>query len=329
VAEIAESTIPSRDAQELLRTLEGEIGFGRPYFALAAASCAIATLGLLENSAAVIIGAMLIAPLMTPIVTLALALVSGRFQSLRLSLAALASGAAASIVLSAAIAAIVRLPIPGSEILGRSQPNLLDLGIALAAGAIAGYARVRRSIASSVGGAAIAVALMPPLCVVGIGSALRDWELAYGALLLFATNLIGITLACAIVFVLSGFATRSARGGLATTTLILAVIAIPLAFATARLIEQQQLETGLRRALVEDTQTFKRVDLLSTNVDWLSNPISVRLLVRAQGLVTPTQVAFLQAFAARAMRTKRALRLIVDVTPVTIVQPADRSSALP
>lgn len=320
----AATTAPQRheqdraDRSDVLLGLRGEFGLRQTYFALIAASCAIATFGLLENSAPVIIGAMLIAPLMTPIVALALALVSGELATLRESLAALVLGSAVAIAFSACIALAAQLPVPGSEILSRGQPNLLDLGIALAAGAIAGYARIRKGIATSVGGAAIAVALMPPLCVVGIGISLVNWELAYGALLLFATNLVGITLACALVFVGAGFATKSARGGILSTAVALTVVAIPLGFATTRLVEQQRLEAVLRSSLIEDTQTFKRVHLLSTNIDWVANPPRVELAVRSPYPVTPTQVAFLQTFVEQRIRRK--IHLIVDVSTVLPVE---------
>jgi uncharacterized hydrophobic protein (TIGR00271 family) len=319
-----------RSRETIIGNLHTEIAFGVPYFALAAASCAIATLGLLENSAPIIIGAMLIAPLMTPIVALALAIISGDLPTLRLSVAALVSGAALAIAFSAGIAAIAHLSIPGSEILGRSQPNLLDLGVALAAGAIAGFARVNTKIASSVGGAAIAVALMPPLCVVGIGLALHAFELSYGALLLFITNLLGITLACAVVFVSFRLAEKGARRGLITTGILVVAVAVPLVFATFRLIEQQRLESILRQSLVNDTQTFKHVELISTDIDWVSNPIRVQLLVRMQGILTPAQVGYLQSFASARIHTNRPLRLIVGITPVTqVVAPAPNPTGSP
>jgi len=305
--------VPAPLVDEIAR----EADLDRPFVALAAASCAIATFGLLANSAAVIIGAMLIAPLMTPIVALAFALVRGSLPVARRALVTLAAGAALSIAMSALLAKLFDLAVAGPEILARSHPNLLDLGVALAAGAIAGYARVRKSVAASVGGAAIAVALMPPLCVVGIGLALGEGELAYGALLLFATNLIGITFACAAVFALGGFATHHARRAILTAAVLVAIVAVPLGFATARLIEQSRVEAVLRQALLTDTVTFKRVRLVSASVDWLAAPVRVELLVRASTPVTPTQVRFLQAFAER--RTGRALNLVVDVAPLQTV----------
>jgi uncharacterized membrane protein len=212
-------------------------------------------------------------------------------------------GCSNAIVFSTGITAIAHLSIPGSEILGRSQPNLLDLGVALAAGAIAGFARVNTKIASSIGGAAIAVALMPPLCVVGIGLALHAFELSYGALLLFITNLLGITLACSVVFVLFRLSEKGARRGLITTAILVVAVAVPLVFATLRLIEQQRLESVLRESLVHDIQTFKHVELVSTDIDWVTDLIRVQLLVRMQGTLTPTQVGFLQSFASKRIHS--------------------------
>ncbi len=83
-----------------------------------------------------------------------------------------------------------------SEVLSRSKPNLLDLGIAIAASGISGYAKVNSKISASVAGTAIAVALMPPICVIGLGLAKFDLSLSLGATLLYLTNFLGISLAC-------------------------------------------------------------------------------------------------------------------------------------
>jgi uncharacterized hydrophobic protein (TIGR00271 family) len=297
------------------------------YYVLAAASCAIASLGLLEDSAPVIIGAMLIAPLMTPIVALAFAIVNGEWRVTRDAALALAGGSALAVTLSAAVSLIAQLPTPGEQILSRGNPNLLDLGIALAAGGIAGYARVNRGVAETVGGAAIAVALMPPLCVVGIGVSVHDLTLAYGAFLLFATNLVGITLACALVFVAAGLRTPGAHRGLITALAALVPIAIPLGYATSRLVEQQQLEASLRAALLTDTQTFRRVSLAATTIDWVRTPIRVTLLVRASSTITPGQVRALQAFAQA--RIHRPLDLVVEVAPIYTVVPPGAAPTSP
>ena len=158
------------------------------YFVLVVASCLIATLGLLENSVAVIIGAMIVAPLMGPIQSFAYAGLGGDTGLLRKSLLAVAIGSLLAIALSWLVAAIVAFPSYGSEVAARTRPTVLDLAIAIAAGGVAGYARVRPSVASTVAGTAIAVTLMPPLCVAGLLFGVRAWHEAMGALLLFGTN---------------------------------------------------------------------------------------------------------------------------------------------
>ncbi len=163
------------------------------YVVLILASCAIATFGLLENSPAVIIGAMIIAPLMPVIEATAYGALEGSAPVFWRAVITLTCGVTIAVALSAVLARSVGLSDFGSEILSRTRPNLLDLGIALAAGAVGGFARVRPSIANTVAGTAIAVALMPPLCVVGIGIAAGEWQTSRGALLLFITNLLGIT----------------------------------------------------------------------------------------------------------------------------------------
>ena len=170
-------------------------------------SVAIASLAVLQDSTAVIIGAMLVAPLMTPIMGCAAGIVSGwRIRVLR-SFAVVAASVAAAIglawILASWIPALVPLGV-NSQVLSRSSPTLLDMAIALAAGAAGAYATVDDRVSSSLTGVAVAVALVPPLGVVGIALQAGQWHAAYGAFLLFATNLVSIILASMVVFVLIG-----------------------------------------------------------------------------------------------------------------------------
>jgi uncharacterized membrane protein len=118
---------------KLLQTgLRDEAGLSWTFVALTAGACAIATFGLLGDSVAVIIGAMLIAPLMTPIVALAFAVVSGEVAVLRRAVITLSAGASLAIAFSTLLAALVDLPGSNAQIASRAHPNLLDLGVALA-----------------------------------------------------------------------------------------------------------------------------------------------------------------------------------------------------
>lgn len=172
-------------------------------------SAGIATLGLVLNSPAVIIGAMLISPLMNPILSSGLALATGDIVlGLRALINLLLSCAAA---IGFAVLLVVILPFREmtAEITARTQPNVLDLVIALFSGAVGSVAICRevKGVVTSIPGVAIAVALMPPLCVVGYGTGLMlsfDYEIglrvASGGGLLFLTNLVAITLTAMLVF---------------------------------------------------------------------------------------------------------------------------------
>jgi len=138
------------------------------YVVLTLASCVIATLGLIENSVAVIIGAMIVAPLIGPIQAFAFATLDGDAALVRKSVATAVVGGLIAVGASWALGTAIAVSATGSEVLARTRPNVLDLAIAIAAGGVAGFAKVRPAIGNAIAGTAIAVALMPPLCVVGL-----------------------------------------------------------------------------------------------------------------------------------------------------------------
>jgi uncharacterized hydrophobic protein (TIGR00271 family) len=272
------------------------------YLILIISSCAIATFGLLSNSTAVIIGAMIIAPLMLPIRGLAFGALTGNIVLFRRGLVAVAVGTALAVVLAWMLGKLVGISNFDSEVLARSEPTLLDLGIAVAAGGVSGYAKVQPKISESLAGTAIAVALMPPICVIGLGLSQANWTLSQGAMLLYLTNLLGITLSCMVTFLLAGYASfRHAHKALAWILILTAILLLPLGFSFTRLVRQARLETSLRQALLNRTLTFQRLDLLSSSSNWLTNPPEVRLNVRAKEPITPRQVALLEAFVQREM----------------------------
>ncbi|MDP1713119.1 MAG: DUF389 domain-containing protein [Anaerolineales bacterium] len=147
------------------------------FFLLVVLSCSIATMGLIINSPAVIIGAMLVAPLMSPIIGLGLASIIGNAKLAESALLAFGLGAALAVLLSTALTIINRnLPFAvlyelPNEVLVRTHPSPIDLAIALAGGLAAAYAMTRPNISAALPGVANATALMPPLATVGIGLA--------------------------------------------------------------------------------------------------------------------------------------------------------------
>ncbi|OCQ96600.1 hypothetical protein BCD64_01510 [Nostoc sp. MBR 210] len=272
------------------------------YIVLIIGSCIIATLGLISNSAAVIIGAMIIAPLMLPIRGLAFGALEGNFILFRKAFAAIIIGTILAIALAWFIGYFVALPQFGSEIISRSRPTLLDLGIAVAAGGISGFAKVQPKISESLAGTAIAVALMPPICVIGLGLSQLNPSLSIGATILYLTNLLGITLSCMLTFLITGCTSfHRAKKALVWTLALTFIILIPLSFSFFQLIRQSRLEVSLRQALLNRTVTFQRMVLLNSDVNWLSNPPKVRLSVRTKEPITPTQVTLLEDFLAKEM----------------------------
>ncbi|MBW0159673.1 DUF389 domain-containing protein [Sinorhodobacter sp. B57] len=193
------------------------------YFMLGMAT-AIAAFGLLSNSAPAIIGAMIVAPLMSPIVGFSFGAIMGANKLTLQSLASIVTGVVFVISLAFVCTQVIGLRVVGSEILARTAPSTLDLLVALCSGAAAAFAHARVGIANSIAGVAIAVALVPPLSVVGVGLALghdavsaqaialsdinhqgNGYTMAGGAFLLFFTNFLGIVAAAILVFGLQGY----------------------------------------------------------------------------------------------------------------------------
>ena len=167
----------------------------------------ISAAGVLADSTAVVIGAMLIAPLITPMMGMGLALVTGWPNRLSRSALLVLLGSLVAIGTGALLAAVTGFATDletNTQIVSRSSPRLIDLVIALAAGAAGAYALCRKEASSSLPGVAVAIALVPPLSVVGVTADGGDWRQASGTLVLFLTNLVAIIFAGGFVFLLTG-----------------------------------------------------------------------------------------------------------------------------
>jgi len=177
---------------------------GLRFYIMVAASTAIASFGLISDSTAVVIGAMLVAPLMTPILGLSLALVRGNALLLGRAIQAITVGT----LLTVALAACFGFLMPGleatPEMLARTKPNLLDLLVAVFAGLAGAYAMVDEHLSPALPGVAIATAIVPPLANSGLCIALGAYHGAAGSFLLFFTNFLSILLVAAILFIVSG-----------------------------------------------------------------------------------------------------------------------------
>ena len=174
------------------------------FYVMVIISNLIAVLGLVANSPAVIIGAMLVAPLMTPIFGISLALVRGNSHLLFRSIVAEVQGVGLAILLSFLFGLLPLAIEPTSEMLARTQPNLLDLLVAVFAGLAGAYAMVDERISPSLPGVAIATAIVPPLANTGLCLAVGEYWGGLGSFSLFLANFLSILLAASVVFVTAG-----------------------------------------------------------------------------------------------------------------------------
>ncbi|OLP18449.1 hypothetical protein BST81_10775 [Leptolyngbya sp. 'hensonii'] len=319
---IADATKLHQLRTELLEESKLDLNF----LILIVGSCIIATLGLLSNSVAVIIGAMIVAPLMLPIRGLAFGALEGDITLFRRGLTSVAVGTVLAVILSWILGSLAGFSTFGSEILARSKPNLLDLGIAISSGSISGYGKVQPKISGSLAGTAIAVALMPPLCVIGLGLSHANGILSLGASLLYLTNLLGIMLSCMVTFFLAGYAPFSqARKALILATILTSILLVPLGLSFIDLVRQSRLEANLKQALLNRTMTFQRVELLKIETNWLVIPPEVRLTVRSSEAVTPKQVTLLEKFIEKSMG--QTFTLVFEVNQIEVVRREKMSSS--
>lgn len=212
------------------------------YLVLMALSTIIATFGLFGNSSPVIIGAMILAPLMSPIISLAMGVLRQNERLIKESLLTIGYGLLVGYIFAVLITWLTPLNTPNSEIVARIRPNLLDLGVAAASGVAGAYAHSKKEVAKTLAGVAIAVALVPPLSVSGIGLGWGDWSVFFGALLLLATNLAGMVLAAALTFLLLGFSPfRLAKKGLLISLFFVALISAPLGFGFSKMVKENKI----------------------------------------------------------------------------------------
>ncbi len=277
------------DHRDLFVALRGEAALTSPYLVLMILSVLLALTGLYANSAPVIIGAMILAPLMAPIVSLAMGLARMDPSLIRNSLRTMGIGIGAGLLCAVFVAWITPLENLTSEMRARLSPTLLDLGVAVISGIAGAYAHAKEEIAKSLAGVAIAVALVPPLSVAGIGLGWGDWVMARGALLLFITNLVGIALAGSLTFLVMGFAPfKLAKKGLAIALLLMAVVVGPLYIAFDDLVDSGEIMAEIPTG--EIALAGQRVDLRIQEVQPGSPPV-VRLILTSSEPMDVSHVA--------------------------------------
>lgn len=289
------------------------------FYVLLGLSGVIATLGLLSDSVAIIIGAMIIAPLIGPITGVAYSTTVANRRLLRRSFLTLFTGVIFTVFISSATVLLVGLKNVTPEILSRTTPNLLDLIIALAAGAAGAFANTRRRIADALPGVAIAVALVPPLSVVGIGLAWGKSSLAIGALLLFVTNLTGIIFSGVIVLLLQAYGSiERAKQGLIFSLTILLILGIPLGWSLRNLILQNNVRYDVNQIVRHQLITFAQSDIRSIEVKPHQDVISIAMEVTAP----PNSINRHQLTLVRdrlSQKLGKEVKLEVEIIPIETI----------
>lgn len=248
-------------------------------------STVIAAYGVIADSTATVIGAMIIAPLMIPIMATAAGLVMGDMQRAGRSVLIVLAGVVGTIGVAWFIGFFLSTSVisytTNTQITGRISPSLTDLMIALACGAAGAFAMSRSDVADSLPGVAISISLVPPLCVVGLGLSGGEWSVAWGAMLLFLTNFLSILLAGGGTLALLGLSAASTirlekakrRRAFIFVIMGVLIVAIPLAATSIQVAEQTIAElrtkTLARQWLEQSNFQVNRITAKGDQVDIL------------------------------------------------------------
>ncbi len=291
--------IPQLNRLERLALFEEVEAKSRWNFDFAALMClatAIAGMGLLVNSGAVVIGAMLVAPLMMPLIGTGLSLVQGNWPLARRALGAVGRGFCFAFALSVAMGFLARCLNLGmtEQLQMRGEPNSLDLGIAFVSGIAASYCIARPKLSGALAGVAIAAALVPPIATVGIGLALGQTSTALGAALLFGTNIVAIVLGAGLNFTLAGIAGNQKAGTWGRRSLIILVLiclglAVPLtSVLLSRLSKSEKLEKAIKAELPEGVRLVSANRMRGGGFELIvesARPIAPGLLKALSGVI--------------------------------------------
>lgn len=300
--------MPSKESQRqwqesVRERIREDASFSKAHLLMNALAATIASYGLFANSPAVVIGAMIVAMLLGPIVGISLALVDSDTKILLRSSLSLFFGA--SVVLATAfIIGILHIDIPiTTEIMARTSPNILDLMIALAGGTACAYATVSFRLSVALVGVAIATALVPPLSSAGILLARGEIFLALGAFSLAFVNLVAIQFSASVVLWLTGFRRVTQASGQPLpqflrqniiSILILLALGTSLSVNSHRVIAEQLFETKARFILQQTIDSSAGSHLVAARFEKLPGKIVVRAVVRGPNPPSAMQVAAME-----------------------------------
>lgn len=297
----------TEEFRDLFQVLRDNARPKASFLVLMVLSTILATFGLFSNSTPVVIGAMILAPLMSPIISLSMATLRQDRQLIIDSVYTILAGLGFAFLCAVIITLVTPLNAPNREIMSRTTPNLLDLGIAVFSGVAGAYAHAREEVAKTLAGVAIAVALVPPLAVAGIGLGWWNGEIFFGAGLLLLTNLGGMVLAGALTFLFLGFSPfRLARQGLIIAAISVVVLSIPLGLGFYRMVFEENIIEA-----VESYDFNKSIELKDINVTQF-NPLTISVRIISDHSLTTSEIDDIKASLEK--RLDREISLEVTVT---------------
>ena len=318
---------------ELIKNREAAAVPSFSFFLLLITASIIATLGLIANSVAVIIGAMIVAPLMNPILSIAFAIVTGNWKLYKRSFITIILGVITTLLVSYFISYFIGVPVVGSEILARTEPNLIDLGIAIAAGGAGAFTLTRASIANSIAGVAIAVALVPPICVSGIGLYVgieNNHYIALPAFVLFLTNLAGIIFAASVIFISQSYGSfKIAFKGIIHWLIVLIILSIPLGAYLESFIFTNEIRRGFYEIKETQFDPLNNVVVQNMDINLNKDTILVDLLITApENTITQDNLkvteSLLQETIKKSLLTRfrRKKKLIINasIAPIKVIR---------
>lgn len=275
----------------------------RAFLIMNALAAIIASYALLSGSASGVIGAMLVAMLLNPIAGVSLSLVDGDSLLFRQSLVSLCCGVGIVILCALPIGLLHTDILASKEMLARTQPNYLDLMIALAGGAVGAYAVITPRIPNAGVGVAIATALVPPLCTGTIFATRGEWENASGAFLLAFANIVAIQFASTVVLWLAGFHRcidncyknkKVVSLNVVSVSLLVLLFSI-LSINTKVLISKAVYEANIRKVLSEEIKQFAGAKIGAIEIDQENKQNLVRLLIHSPYAFSANDVGILES----------------------------------
>lgn len=288
------------------------------FYVMSIFSGIIVTLGIIVNSGAVIIGGMLIAPLVWPVLAISIAIIKGSTRLLQASLSSFLKASVLILLVSFFIGLLSPFHEFGSEFLSRARPTIIELFIALAAGFIGAFVIAFPKLSSAIAGVVIATAIVPPLSVMGLSLAEKNLTTFGGSLLLVVVNLIAVIISSSILFLLTRFRPPQTEVGkerrrysLVWAVVLLIVIAIPLLIITSNTIKVSQQESTIREIIMSQ---FPKAQISQLHISEMNNVIFVRSTLQATDNLTRSDVEMLTSVLSDRLNQSVNLQIMVIPT---------------